>query len=443
MKKGRLGRLGLALVLSSAVVQGAYALDFAKEAKVKLEIRPRWEHADVKDNNKDAADALTVRIRVGTEFKDLFGTKGLSLYFEPWTVPAFVKKYAPENPDRDKVVDPVLTRINQVYLTYGGGNWKLKLGRQIILLDNQRFIGPVGWRQMAQTFDAARLDIKPVKDLNVMVAYIGAKTGITGNLLPQNTETKNLSAPFVAYNTKLGYDSLVNDSVLLHANYKVGKLAKVVAYAYLLNGLSDTYGLRVSGKPKLAGDFSLGYWVEAALQRDPSLKSHKVVDRKVNAYYYNINIKPTYRSPIGKVFLEAGYEFLGGADGSETHGFTTPLATLHAHNGWADAFVKYTANSNTNGLINPVFGAGLKSKKFGNLWVRYHIFKADKEFAGGGKNFGTEIDVVYKKKVLKNLAVAAKYANYKADDDAKNAFSDPRGKDIVKYWIWLEYRWGG
>ncbi len=438
MRKSKLTKLGLAGVLFCSAVQGAYALDFAEEAKVKLELRPRWEYADVKGNTTDAASALTVRIRVGTEFRNLFGTKNLSLFFEPWAVPALVKKYAPENTDYDLIPDPVLTRINQVYFLYKSNNWKLKLGRQIILLDNQRFVGPVGWRQMAQTFDAARFDIKPMDRLNVMVSYIGAKTGITGNKLAQNT---NPTAPFVAYNTDLGDDTLVNDSVLLHATYSYSKKGKVVAYAYLLNGLSDTYGLRVSGKPELTSGFLLGYWAEFAYQKDPTLTSHEVTDRKIGAYYYNLNLKPTYRSPVGDIFLEAGYEFMGGADGNETHGFTTPLATLHAQNGWADAFVGYSANSGVYGLVNPVLGAGLKSKKFGNLWVRYHIFKADKSLPGGGKNFGTELDVVYKKKILKNVAIAAKYAGYKADDDTAS-MTAPYARDITKYWIWLEYRWG-
>jgi len=441
MKRRKLTKLSLAAaVLFCSAVQGAYAFDFAEEAKVKLELRPRWEYADVEGGTK-AANALTVRIRVGTEFRNLFGTENLSLFFEPWTVPALVKRYRPENTDYDLIPDPVLTRINQAYVLYKRDNWKLKLGRQIILLDNQRFVGPVGWRQMAQTFDAARLDIQPADRLNVMVSYIAAKTGITGNELPRNTQLNSLDSPFVAYNTDIGDDSLVNDSILLHATYSYGDKGKVVAYAYLLNGLSDTYGVRVSGKPELVSNFRLGFWAEFAYQRDPTLTSHEIGDRKIGAYYYNLNLRPTYRSPIGNLFLEAGYEFMGGADADESAGFTTPLATLHAMNGWADAFVKYSANSSTYGLVNPVLGAGLKSKKFGKLWVRYHIFKADRSLPGGGKNFGTELDVVYKKKLLRNVAVAAKYASYRADDDTAS-LTGPFTRDITKYWIWLEYRWG-
>ncbi len=426
----------LSLAVFGMSAGSAQALDFAEDVSVKLEIRPRWEYADV-EGGTDAAKALTARIRVGTEFKNLFKVKNLNLFFEPWTVPALVKKYSPEDTNYDLIPDPVLTRINQVYLSYNAKLFKLKVGRQIILLDNQRFIGPVGWRQMAQTFDAVRLDISPIKGLNVMASYVGAKTGITGKKLPQNT---NPDSAFVAYNTNIGDDTVGNDSVLLHANYKGIPLGQVVAYAYLLNGLSDTYGLRISGKPEVGGGFKLGYWLEFAYQRDPSLTSHEVGNRNIDTYYYNINIKPTYATSLGDVFLELGYEFLGGADSDETQGFTTPLATLHAHNGWADVFVKYTANSNRYGLVNPVLGAGLKSKKLGNLWVRYHIFKSDKDFPGGGNNFGKELDIVYKKKVFKNLSVAAKYADYNADDEAARA--GVGANDVTKYWIWLEYRWG-
>ena len=40
----------------------------------------------------------------------------------------------------------------------------------------------------------------------------------------------------------------------------------------------------------------------------------------------------------GSFGLKAGYEVLGGAD-VPNHAFQTPLATLHAFQGWADKFL--------------------------------------------------------------------------------------------------------
>ena len=59
------------------------------------------------------------------------------------------------------VADPKGTELNQGYVQYKGiDNVGLKLGRQRINLDNQRFIGGVGWRQQEQTFDAFRAELE-------------------------------------------------------------------------------------------------------------------------------------------------------------------------------------------------------------------------------------------------------------------------------------------
>src|SRR5690606_11496153 len=52
------------------------------------------------------------------------------------------------NPGQYAVIaDPETTEVNQAYLHYSAGGLTARLGRQQILHDAQRFIGPVGWRQ--------------------------------------------------------------------------------------------------------------------------------------------------------------------------------------------------------------------------------------------------------------------------------------------------------
>ena len=47
----------------------------------------------------------------------------------------------------------------QVFLGFDGiPDTPLKVGRQRIILDNARFVGNVGFRQLEQTFDAARIE---------------------------------------------------------------------------------------------------------------------------------------------------------------------------------------------------------------------------------------------------------------------------------------------
>ena len=53
-----------------------------------------------------------------------------------------------------KIVDPDYTGINQLYVDWSGiQNTNVRLGRQQINLDNVRFIGDIGFRQVMQVFD--------------------------------------------------------------------------------------------------------------------------------------------------------------------------------------------------------------------------------------------------------------------------------------------------
>ena len=60
-------------------------------------------------------------------------------------------------------------------------------------------------------------------------------------------------------------------------------------------------------------------------------------------------------------------------------------------------------------------------------------------FQGGGDKFGSELDIMYKRKLFKNLLFGAKAATYDADSEAKNAGLGD--KDVTKYWVWFTYNW--
>ena len=55
--------------------------------------------------------------------------------------------------------DPDEVELNRAQLSYAlNKDLSATIGRQRILIDDQRFIGNVGWRQNEQTFDSARVD---------------------------------------------------------------------------------------------------------------------------------------------------------------------------------------------------------------------------------------------------------------------------------------------
>src|SRR3546814_5738839 len=111
------------------------------------------------DLRMENADALTVRVRAGLEI-------GLSENFailgEVEGTLAPIQDYNSTTngkTDFSTIADPQTIELNRLHLQYRGVEGSIvTVGRQRINLDDQRFVGSVGWRHDEQTFDAARLD---------------------------------------------------------------------------------------------------------------------------------------------------------------------------------------------------------------------------------------------------------------------------------------------
>ena len=105
----------------------------------------------------------------------------------------------------------------------------------MINLDNERFVGAVGWRQMPQTFDAYTLTDNSIENLNLFASYVNQI----------NRVFDNDTGPFARdWETR---------TLLLNASYKVMDELKVTVYDYMIGtgtagGMgSDTYGIALTG----------------------------------------------------------------------------------------------------------------------------------------------------------------------------------------------------
>src|SRR5690606_19279018 len=79
------------------------------------------------------------------------------------------------------VADPKANELNRLQLTNTSlPNTTITLGRQRILLDDQRFVGNVGWRQNEQTFDALRVVTKPMPKLTLDFSYVNEVRRVFG-----------------------------------------------------------------------------------------------------------------------------------------------------------------------------------------------------------------------------------------------------------------------
>ena len=394
-QKTKLASLVSAAVMSLCTIT-ATAAESKNVGKLYGDFRLRFESVE-QNNALQDAEALTLRSRIGYKTASANGFSGL---IEIEDSRAIIDDYSVPPSDFNRGVYSVIadpesnTEIDQAFVQYKAAGISSKLGRQVITLDNHRFVGHVGWRQDRQTFDALSVNYAPTKAWGLKYAYLDKRNRIFSD--DADIESKDH---------------------LLNASYKTGA-GKLTAYAYLLevdngseNGL-DTYGLRYSGKSK-SGSNTFLYSAEYASQESSS------GDNEFDADYIALEGGLKFNGVVAKI----GYEKLGSDEGE--FGFSTPLATLHKFNGWSDQFL-----GTPNQGLEDVY-AVLTGKVAGGKWlIAYHDFTSD-EALEGSDDLGSELNLLYAKKFAKRYNAGIKYAQY---DAGSSAFYKV---DTDKLWLWV------
>lgn len=383
---------GLTIAMTAALFAAVAAPAAAGEAlerslvagEAELAYRLRVENVD-QDGFDDEATAVTGRLRLGYRSADYRGWSG---YVELEDIHAFGGEvYSPETPARPVILDPQGSETNQAYLQYRyGQDLTVRGGRQRIILDNDRFVGNVGWRQNEQTYDAGTLSWRPAANLTL---YYG---------LVENVHRVN-------------FDSLGIDGHLANIAY-VCDATTVTGYGYWLDfddlfDDSRTFGLRLDGAKDWRGMRWL-YTAEYARQDD-----YRDSDG-IDFDYHLLDLGAAYRG----ISLRIAQETL---EGDGTKAFQTPLATLHAFNGWADQFL----TTPSDGLVDRYASVGTQLRGLKLLAV-YHRFSADR----GSDDYGTEWDLSVARGFTPHLTGMVKYASYSADDF---------GADTDKIWVMANF----
>jgi len=290
------------------------------------------------------------------------------------------------------VADPEGTEMNQAFVRYTNEHTKVAVGRQRILVGNQRFVGGVGWRQNEQTYDSLTVKSKFAEKIDFSYAYVFNVNRIFGESVDGGDHTHNTH--------------------LINLDYELAG-GKLSGYYFSIDnedavGLSNnTLGVRYSGK---VNDFS--YTLEFASQSDAGDNPNSY-----DANYYLLD--GSYKT--GNASFGIGMEVLGG-DVSGGQGFTTSLATLHKFQGWADVFL----GTPSAGIEDIYLNASYKVNGY-TLKAIYHDFSSDE----GSASLGTELDFLVTKKLTKQLSGLFKFATFDSDDAG---FSS---RD--KVWLMLTY----
>jgi hypothetical protein len=359
--------------------------DAMTSGKAHLDFRYRFEGVDQDGIPKDAK-ASTLRTRLNYRTGSY---KGLSMFAEMDDV-TFIGNSSFNSTRNGKteypvVADPKGTAINQFYFDYKNEDFLGRLGRQRILLDNQRFVGGVGWRQNEQTYDSVAFVVSAVPNSSIVYAYVDNVSRIFGP--EKGSPAKSLST----------------SSHIFNYNYSTKEVGTIVGYAYLLDiddaaaVSTDTIGVRYTNSFALNDGWSVPITLEYARQEDAG---DNPVSYSANYYLVSGGLKTS------AVTASINYEILGGDKNSPGKKFTTPLATLHAHQGWADKFLS-TPDAGIEDVFFKVSGKVLGTK----ATLVYHDFSAD----DGGADYGNEIDVSIAKKFSDHWGLLLKYASYSED----------------------------
>lgn len=393
MKKRTTYLLSAAICSLSAmpVVAQPTLIESLQQSSVKVNFRLRYE--DVSWDGLEDSNALTLRSRLSYQSGKHHGFGLFAEFDDVHELDDVDYRTAPNdplNPGTAVIADPEGTEVNQAFLSYSNTNNEVRYGRQRILLDNQRFVGGVGWRQNEQTYDAFSVNNKSLSGTNLFYAYVTNVNRIFGEDNPQGDHD--------------------HKTHLLNASYSGFGAGKLVGYAYLIDNetapalSSDTFGVRWNGKV----NDTFAYNLEYAMQREAG---DNPVDYSADYLLGEAIVK------ISKVSLTLGYEVLGSDDG--VRGFTTSLATLHAFQGWTDRFLD-TPNAGIRNAYLSVAGAVAGV----NLAANFHDLSSDVNSVDYGTEFGLSAS-----RKFGPVVYTAKYSDYSSDDF---------GSDTTKFWLMAE-----
>jgi hypothetical protein len=406
------------VALASSPVVGALG-----ETKPLVDFRLRYEHVDqLATPALTRANATTFRARIGFETGKAWNTALLAEldivqpirpdYRADPAVPTINGTYA-------VVVDPEDQEINRLQLTNTSlTDTTITLGRQRINIDDQRFIGNVGWRQNEQTFDAFRVVNRHITNLVIDVGYIAYANRVFGPDSPQSRYRGDNYFGNIAYQTSIG---------------------KITGFAYLFSfkpittiaaGLNparvstSTFGFRFAGE-KPVGKIKLGYIASYADQQERGYNPFKFKND-----YKLLELNATWRQlgfGLGDEIL-SGYLIPGT---TTTTGFSAPLGTLHKFQGWADKFLTTPGN----GIDDRYATITWLTKGIGSLdtltaVAAYHRYNAER-IAG---DYGDEINVSLAAK-YQRMTGTLKYGDYRAATTTPTTVA----RDTKKLWLQLDF----
>lgn len=291
-----------------------------------------------------------------------------------------------------------------------GEGFSTKLGRQMLVYDDQRILGGVDWAMQARNHDAALLRYNKGKfKLDLGLAFNQDFTATTGN--PggfQSVGTAYNTTGFFSYKSmqylhlKQKWDTFSASALLMNNGFQNFEGDPAVA-----DGVSNllTLGTHLNFKKGSFGAVFNGYIQSGERQNSVDVGG---------AYLLGLDL--SYKVSKGVTF-GLGAEVISGNDtgtADKTEAFFPLYGTNHKFNGFMDYF--YVGNhANSVGLTDIHASAKFTLGETSSLLVKVLNFSGEQELASGEKSLGTEVDIVFTKK-FKGYGLAIGYSQMFASD---------------------------
>jgi hypothetical protein len=335
-----------------------------------------------------------------------------------------------------KIVDPDYTGVNQLYMDWTGiKNTKFRLGRQQTNLDNVRFIGDIGFRQVMQVFDGVSVLTKSVPDTDIYLAHFESVRQITTKLRTNGKlEIANAKYYMTPTESVTGYAYLSSFDDLGLGNGWFGAGAANAAR----NQSNKTFGVRVDGIHPFTPNYRAVYTAEYAKQSD-----YAGGDKAIDAHYYKVG------GGVGIDFLTVRLDQELLSSNNNNFAFQTPFGTNHLFQGWVDKFLATPKSG-----IRDTFATATYRFNDLMLFADYHVLQSDVDFftvgsgtARNGSKYGTEWNVAATYNFDKNIMAKIEYGKYSEADNfaaAANTANTTAGnagriRDTDKLWLTAMY----
>ena len=296
--------------------------------------------------------------------------------------------------------DPRYSGVNQAHVEYSGlEGLRLRLGRQIVRVDNQRWVSDNDFRQIPQVFDGVSLVHTGIENTELSAQHYGRvrnTSGMTANL--------RLSILRAAWNPMAGHS--VSAYGYFHDQAQNGAFTGFADNSYRV------VGAKADGAFRGWGAIDVPYIVEYARQRP-----YAGGDSRIDANYW--------RAGAGLASTHWTVRFdqeVKGSNGGR-YGLQMPLTDFYAFNGWTLHFFNTPRTGLRDRWLTLRCALGPAT-----LYGETHRFRSDY----GSIDLGRESDIGLTWLVNENLVARLQHARY----DPGAGTPDPT---IRKTWLTVSY----